>query len=133
MPGIDPSNRLSAPAVLTILAEALEDLPRRVATIETLAATLAASAPADIGLRRGLQDLDLIRQTIEDLGRLATSAASGDTHSPATLASSLQLEALRNRLTGRTQDERKALEAGADQGRVELFAPQPSEGKVVNP
>lgn len=119
----DRSGQITATAVLAVVANVLEDLPRRVAAIEAHAAALAASAPETAGLRVALQDLDLIRQTLEDLGRLAHAAGGGETHDAATLAGCLRLGALRARLTVGPRGDGSLRAAESDMGLVDLFGP----------
>lgn len=122
MQGPDPDERLSPSAVLAILADALAGLPDQIAAIEAHAATLASAAAQDRRATAALQDLDLIRQTIEDLGRLAAIAAGGEAVPTTRLAGSLRLEALRNRLPGRSPAGFPLSERRSDPGDVDLFA-----------
>ncbi len=118
------TEQLSPAAVLAILAEALRDIPDRIAEIEVHAEALAATAPGDARVRVAIQDLDLIRQTIDDLARLAAAAGDGDgqgAHS-GRLAETLRLGALRNRLPGRTPAGGPDLEDQGDPGEVDFFA-----------
>jgi hypothetical protein len=121
MQGPGPDERLTHAAVLAILAESLVDLSDRVAGIETYAATFATAAARNPRVTAALQDLDLVRQTIEDLGRLAAVAAGGEAQPAAQLAGSLRLEALRNRLPGRSAAVLPVPERRSDPGEVDLF------------
>jgi hypothetical protein len=120
-----PTEQLSPATVLAILAEALSDIPDRIADIEVHAEALAATAPGDARVRVAIQDLDLIRQTIEDLARLAAAAAGdGDgkgAHS-ARLAETLRLGALRSRLPGRAAAGAPGPADLGDPGEVDFFA-----------
>jgi hypothetical protein len=118
----DRQDPFSAVEVLGFVAAGLGGLPHRIGRIEALAAPLAKAAPRDGELRVALQDLDHIRQTVEDLARLATQAGTGDSHSAAALASTLRLEALRNLLVGSEQDEAAGAKTDKGQGRIEFFA-----------
>lgn len=118
----DRQDPFSAVEVLGFVAAGLGGLPHRIGRIEALAAPLAKAAPRDGELRVALQDLDHIRQTVEDLARLATTAGTGDSHSAATLAATLRLEALRNLLVGSGQDEMTGAKADKGPGRIEFFA-----------
>lgn len=122
MSNMETKDFLSAVEVLSFVASSLGSLPHRIGRIEALAAPLAKAAPRDAELRVALQDLDHIRQTVEDLARLATKAGAGELHSAATLASTLRLEALRNLLVGSEQDEVAGAKAEKGPGRIEFFA-----------
>lgn len=121
----DGPDRISAVEVLGFLAKALGGLPHRIGRIEALAAPLARSTSLADEPRIALQDLDHIRQTVEDLARLAAEAGTRESHSTVALASTLRLEALRNLLAGSGQDVMTEPKAETDRGRagrIEFFA-----------
>lgn len=122
MNDMDRQDSFSAVEVLNFVAAGLGGLPHRIGRIEALAAPLALAAPRDAELRVALQDLDHIRQTVEDLARLATEAGTGGSHSAVTLAATLRLEALRDLLIGSGQDGAAAPRNGPGSGRIEFFA-----------
>lgn len=118
----DSQDLLSAVEVLSFVAEGLGSLPYRIGRIEALAAPLASAAPRDGELRVALQDLDHIRQIVEDLARLATEAGTNEKHSAVSLASTLRLEALRDLFLGSGTDTMSGPRTGKETGRIEFFA-----------
>jgi len=123
MPDNPEEDRIEASSVLCFIATALGDLRHRVEHVEAHAADLVAASPRDAGSLIVLQDLDLLRQTIEDLARLAAVAGENPRSGRKALASALRLAALRDRLTG-GQAHRDAAGVVTDEalsGRIEFF------------
>lgn len=88
---------------LVFLAAELSDLPARVAAIEEVVGDLASRTDLAANAVMALQDLDLIRQTLEDLARLAAfsiNPTDDDREVREATADVLRLHALRGRLLG---------------------------------
>jgi hypothetical protein len=109
------------PAPVRFLAQELSRLPERIAAIEAVVSDLALRAPPDAATRIALQDLDHLRQTVEDLARLSMAAAD-DTATTGHLAEELRLHDLKERLLGTLVPSRPAT-VERNGGIVDLFAP----------
>lgn len=113
-------------AALRFLARELDDLARRAARLEhALGATLDAGTRPSAATMIMLQDLDLIRQSLEDLHRLgaalADSPARAGNAPVADLAGLLRLTDLRHRLlTGAPPEDRDGDDDDSD-GLVAFF------------
>ena len=112
-----------AAAILRFVSGRLDELAPRIGRVESHAAHMVGAAPRDAEHVAALQDLDLIRQVIEDLARLAGLAAGGGPVGREALGAALKLGALREEFlspsfleagTGRP-------EAGPASGAVEFF------------
>jgi hypothetical protein len=115
--GIAPS------ALFSFVATTLADVARRIERIEAHAADMLATLPRDADRMVVLQDLDAIRQTVEDVARVALAAGPGGRRESASLVTELRLAELRERLLKGLPDGK----GGGDTaerpaaGRVELF------------
>jgi hypothetical protein len=116
---------ISTTEVLSFVARVLGSLPQRIGRIEELAAPLAIAAPRDAALRIALQDLDHIRQTLEDLARLSAAAGRAEARNPVALAATLHLEALRNVFVGSGTTAEAEQNSKPQPGRIQLFADGP--------
>lgn len=115
--------RVAPPALLGFLADTLADVAARIERIEALAADMLVSRPRDDDRMIAFQDLDAIRQTVEDLARIAAAAGRGDEHEGPHLATELRLGTLRDSLlSGRHPGEGgRAPESRRAPGIVEFF------------
>ncbi len=92
----------AAHIAVAFLACELAVLPARVATLESRVGAMAGRAGLDAEAVVALQDLDLIRQTLEDLARLAQAAQDSRPGGPdGDLAELLTLRDMRDRLLQR--------------------------------
>jgi hypothetical protein len=96
------SARNPSAEVLPFLGTELAALAGRVAQVETLVSHLSSGGRPGGSTVIALQDLDLLRQTLDDLARLAVSASGTDSAGAEHLALCLRLETVRNRFLGRT-------------------------------
>jgi hypothetical protein len=114
---------VEADAVLAFLTETLADLASRIAEVEAHAADLVGSAVPEARRMVALQDLDLIRQTIEDAGRVAKAALMPASPGLDGLAATIRLETMRRRLLHGSAEGGQAVDVRgtASAGRVDLF------------
>lgn len=130
MEGSRAEGRPETAAILRFLAETLDDLGPRIERIEAHAAQLVAASPGDRDRMVALQDLDLIRQVIEDLSRLAGLAGDDPRAQRRDLHATLKLAALRDTLfaaRGSTgADDTPGTAAEGVSGSVEFFPPEGS-------
>jgi hypothetical protein len=103
MTGASRDTRGEAAAVLGFVAARLGALGPRIERIEAHAAHMVAASPGDRERMMALQDLDLIRQELEDLARLSDAAGRAPAAGGAALGSVLKLAALRDGLAHRTE------------------------------
>lgn len=113
---------IEAPSVLCFIAATLGELRDRVERVEGHAAGLVAAAPGDAESLIVLQDLDLLRQTIEDLARLAGVAGQGTQTDRQALGGALRLAGLRDRLPGaQVRPDARDMADDVPCGRIEFF------------
>jgi hypothetical protein len=127
MDGVLAEGSPETAAVFRFLSETLDGLGPRIERIEAHAAHMVAASPGDRDRMVALQDLDLIRQVIEDLSRLAGLAGMEPPVGRPALHAALKLAALRDALfqgTGSGGAPENATPGGSS-GLVEFF---PSEG-----
>jgi hypothetical protein len=108
-------------ALFAFLAETLEDAARRIERLEAHAADMIGAAPQRSGLLVALQDIDLVRQIVEDVAGLSAAAARDGAHKRQRLAATLRLEALRNRLLHDAEAGGDAGSRNDSKGKVDLF------------
>jgi hypothetical protein len=94
----EPNEHVAATALFSFLAGTLGDMADRVARLEEHAESMISDSPRRQELLIVLQDFDLIRQTMEDCARLCTAASLQDDGMRRSLAGTMRLEALRDRL-----------------------------------
>jgi hypothetical protein len=115
--GIAPS------ALFSFVATTLADVARRIERIEAHAADMLATSPRDVDRMIVLQDLDAIRQTVEDVERVALAAGPGGRWESASLVTELRLAELRERLLMGLPDGKEGGDTAERPaaGRVEFF------------
>jgi len=100
----DVPPRRKGRSALAFLASELSGLPDRIAHLETRIGEMADRAGPDAGTVIALQDLDLLRQTLDDLARFAEAARSTsccEVHPEEDYSHLLKLRDLRDRLLDR--------------------------------
>lgn len=118
MPAATPSARRR---VLGFLGDELAALPDRVAALEEHVSSLAVVSNAGTSTVVALQDLDLLRQTLRDLSRLAARAeATSQDADLGALAAAMSLHDLRSRLLA---ERDAACPAKSTPGAYEAFRP----------
>lgn len=111
------------------LARELADLSRRVAMVERSVGTMlgARERPDSLALMT-IQDLDAIRQSLEDLGRFSSAlhnrSVAGETGDPKTFSELLRLSSLRERFLLGVAPPARDGTPGENQGSVALFRSQ---------
>jgi hypothetical protein len=110
-------DRLPTPAVFAFLAASLGEMADRVKRLEDHAEPMIGASPRRAELLVVLQDFDLIRQMMEDCAGLCTAASLRGGVLHRSMAGTLRLAALREKLL---QDP----SSGPVQGRIPTDAPK---------
>lgn len=94
----EPDEQVAATALFTFLAGILGEMADRVGRLEEHAESMISGSPRRPELLIVLQDFDLIRQMMEDCARLCTAASLHGDGMRRSIAGTLRLEGLRQKL-----------------------------------